>query len=81
MLREKLQRETGVPPDEIPLDASLEDLGADSLDVVELVMELEEEFDIRIPPEDAEQIRTVEDAIRSIQRILRERGEQGEPPE
>lgn len=41
----------------------VEDLGADSLDTVELVMALEEEFDIEIPDEDAEKIRTVKEAI------------------
>ena len=41
----------------------IEDLGADSLDVVELVMALEEEFDIEIPDEDAEKITTVQQAI------------------
>ncbi len=46
----------------------LDDLGADSLDIVELVMELEEEFHITIPDEEAEQIKTVEDAIRFIER-------------
>ncbi len=41
----------------------MDDLGADSLDTVELVMALEEEFDIEIPDEDAEKIQTVQDAI------------------
>jgi len=45
----------------------IEDLGADSLDVVELVMALEEEFDIEIPDEDAEGILTVGDAIKYIE--------------
>jgi len=45
----------------------IEDLGADSLDVVELVMALEEEFDIEIPDEDAEKILTVSDAIKYIE--------------
>lgn len=40
-----------------------EDLGADSLDIVELVMRLEEEFDIEIPDEDADNIKTVQDAV------------------
>ncbi|MGC9293290.1 MAG: acyl carrier protein [Acidobacteriaceae bacterium] len=43
-----------------------EDLGADSLDVVELVMQFEEAFDIEIPDEDAEKIKTVQDAINYI---------------
>ena len=45
----------------------IEDLGADSLDVVELVMALEEEFDIEIPDEDAENILTVGDALKYIE--------------
>ncbi|MDW7711020.1 MAG: acyl carrier protein [Deferrisomatales bacterium] len=45
----------------------IDDLGADSLDTVELVMALEEEFDQEIPDEDAEKIRTVQDAINYIQ--------------
>jgi acyl carrier protein len=47
--------------------AFIEDLGADSLDVVELVMALEEEFDIDIPDEEAEDIKTVGDAVRYIE--------------
>ena len=47
--------------------ATFEDLGADSLDIVELVMALEEEFDQEIPDEDAEKIRTVGDAVKYIQ--------------
>ncbi len=53
-----------VDDDQVTETASFEDdLGADSLDVVELVMGLEEEFDIEIPDEDAEQIKTVEAAV------------------
>jgi acyl carrier protein len=56
-----------VSEDEVTSQASfVEDLGADSLDVVELVMGLEEEFDIEIPDEDAEKIATVQDAISYI---------------
>ena len=56
-----------VSEDEVTPNASfVEDLGADSLDVVELVMGLEEEFDIEIPDEDAEKIATVQDAISYI---------------
>jgi acyl carrier protein len=47
----------------------VEDLGADSLDVVELVMALEEKFDIEIPDEDAEKIATVNDAMKFIENI------------
>lgn len=49
-----------------PTASFVDDLGADSLDVVELVMGLEEEFDIEIPDEDAEKIATVGDAISYI---------------
>jgi len=58
----------GVDEDEVTMEASfIEDLGADSLDIVELVMALEEEFDIVIPDEDAEKIRTVGQAVKYIQ--------------
>jgi acyl carrier protein len=56
-----------VNEDEVTAAASfVDDLGADSLDVVELVMGLEEEFDVEIPDEDAEKISTVEDAVKYI---------------
>lgn len=54
----------GVSEADVKLDASfVDDLGADSLDIVELIMALEEEFEAEIPDEDAEKIRTVQDAI------------------
>jgi acyl carrier protein len=57
-------------PAEVKEDSRfIEDLGADSLDVVELVMALEEKFDIEIPDEDAEKILTVSDAIKYIENI------------
>jgi len=57
----------GVDAEEVNPDASfVEDLGADSLDTVELVMALEEEFEIEIPDEDAEKITTVSQAISYI---------------
>jgi len=57
----------GVSADEVVPEASfVDDLGADSLDLVELVMVLEEEFNKEIPDEDAEKIRTVQDAINYI---------------
>jgi len=52
------------------LETTFEDLGADSLDVMDLIMELEQEFDIEIPDEDAENIRTIEDTINYIQSRL-----------
>ena len=63
-VREIIVNELGVEPDKVKDDASfVEDLGADSLDTVELVMAFEEEFGVDIPDEDAEQMRTVGDAI------------------
>ena len=54
----------GVKQEQVTNDASfVDDLGADSLDTVELVMAFEEAFEIEIPDEDAEKIRTVQDAI------------------
>ena len=58
----------GVDESEVKLEASFrDDLGAESLDVVELVMELEDEFDMEISDEDAEKIATVGDAISYIE--------------
>ena len=58
----------GVDESDVKLEASFrDDLGADSLDVVELVMELEDEFDMEISDEDAEKIATVGDAISYIE--------------
>ena len=58
----------GVDADEVSPAASFtDDLGADSLDIVELVMAFEEEFSIEIPDEDAESIATVQDAINYIE--------------
>ncbi|MDG2018714.1 MAG: acyl carrier protein [Porticoccaceae bacterium] len=58
----------GVKEDDVQSTSSfVEDLGADSLDTVELIMALEEEFDAEIPDEDAEKIATVKDAVDYIQ--------------
>ena len=57
----------GVAEDEIKTTTSfIEDLGADSLDIVELVMAMEEEFEVEIPDEEAENIKTVADAVNYI---------------
>lgn len=59
----------GVEKDQIKLETSfINDLGADSLDTVELVMELEEEFDINIPDDAAEKIQTVGEAVNHIEK-------------
>ena len=61
---ELISESLGVAPKEVVPDASfIDDLGADSLDIVEMVMLIEKQFDIEIPDEDAEKISTVQDAI------------------
>ena len=52
----------------------IEDIGADSLDIVELVMELEEEFDIQIPDDQAEKIKTVGEAVEYIKAAVKNKG-------
>ena len=62
----------GVSVDEVVPKASfIDDLGADSLDIVELVMSMEEEFDLEIPDEDAEKIQTIGDVIAYLEERLR----------
>lgn len=66
-VKEIITEQLGVEESTVVPEASfMDDLGADSLDTVELVMALEEEFDIEIPDEDAEKIQTVNDAIEYI---------------
>jgi acyl carrier protein len=67
-VRQIVADQLGVDVDEVTPEASfVDDLGADSLDTVELVMALEEEFGLEIPDEDAEKILTVGDAIKYIE--------------
>jgi len=67
-VKEVIVRELAVPESQVTEEASFDgDLKADSLDVVELVMALEDEFDLEIPEEDAEQITTVGAAVRYIE--------------
>ncbi len=59
-----IAEQLGVSKEEVVPEASfIDDLGADSLDIVELVMAMEEEFDIEIPDDDAEKIQTIGDAV------------------
>ncbi len=66
-IRDRIVEQLNVEPEQVTPEASFEDdLGADSLDLVELIMALEEEFGISIPDEDAEKIKTVGDAVAYI---------------
>ncbi len=67
-VKEVIVRELSVPESWVTESATFEgDLKADSLDVVELVMALEDEFDVDIPEEDAQRIQTVGDAVRYLE--------------
>jgi acyl carrier protein len=69
-VKQIVAEQLGVDEDQVTEDASfMDDLGADSLDTVELVMALEEEFDIEISDEDAEKIQTVQNAIDYIGKL------------
>ncbi len=60
-----------VDPDEITMETTFaDDLGADSLDVFQIIMGIEEEFDIEVPPEEAENITTVEEAVTLIKNAI-----------
>lgn len=67
-IKEVVVEQLSVNPDEVKEDAKfVEDLGADSLDVVELVMALEEKFDIEIPDDEAEKIQTLSDVVAYVE--------------
>ncbi len=67
-VKEVVVEQLNVNPDEVKMESKfVEDLGADSLDVVELVMALEEKFNIEIPDDQAEKIQTVGDAVKYIE--------------
>ena len=70
-IKEIIIDKLGVDESEVVADANFtNDLGADSLDTVELIMEFEKDFDLSIPDEDAESIATVADAVKYIQEKL-----------
>jgi acyl carrier protein len=67
-VKEVIVEQLGVDPERVKIEASfIDDLGADSLDIVELVMAMEEEFGIEIPDEDAEKLKTVGDVSNYLQ--------------
>ena len=66
-VRDIVVEQLGVEEDEVTMESSfIDDLGADSLDIVELIMALEEEFEIEVPDEEAEKITTVGDVVEYI---------------
>ena len=66
-VRDIVVEQLGVEPVEVAIDSTfIDDLGADSLDIVELIMAFEEEFNIEIPDEAAEKIKTVQDVVTYI---------------
>ncbi|MFH0778973.1 MAG: acyl carrier protein [Candidatus Eisenbacteria bacterium] len=72
-VKQIIMDQLGVSTEQVTPEASfIDDLGADSLDTVELVMALEEEFDIEIPDEDAEKLRTVQDALDYLKKHVKE---------
>ena len=67
-VKDIIVEQLGVKPDQVTPEAKfIEDLGADSLDTVELVMALEEEFEIEVPDEQAEKLQTVGDVIKYVE--------------
>lgn len=70
-LKKVIAEVLNVDPEEIAMESTfMDDLGADSLDVFQIVMGIEEEFDIEIPAEEAEKITTVEEAVELIKKAL-----------
>ncbi len=69
-VKDLVSKQLSVNEKQVTAEASfIEDLGADSLDTVELIMSLEEKFDIEISDEDAEKIKTVQDVVEYIEKI------------
>jgi len=68
-VKDIIVEQLNVTPDQVKNDAKfIEDLGADSLDTVELVMAFEEEFDIEVPDEEAEKLQCVDDIVKYIEK-------------
>jgi acyl carrier protein len=74
-VKDIIVEQLGVNPEQVTSQASfIEDLGADSLDIVELVMAFEEEFSVEVPDEDAEKLQTVGDVINYIKQRAKQQG-------
>jgi len=71
-VKEIIAEQLNIDEEEVKPEASfIDDLGADSLDTVELIMAFEEEFDLEIPDEEAEKIKTVQDAVEHIKKHVK----------
>lgn len=71
-IREIISDKLGVDIEDISMNTSFEDLGADSLDIVELIMAIEEEYDIQVSDEEAEKAKTVGDVVNYINTLVNE---------
>jgi acyl carrier protein len=72
-IKEIIVEQLGVAAEEVVPEASfIDDLGADSLDIVELVMAIEEEWGLEIPDDDAEKIQTIQDAINYVEERVKD---------
>ena len=70
-VKEVIMDQLAAEDDAVKMETSfIDDLGADSLDIVELIMAIEEEFDIEVPDEEAEKISTVQDAVSYIEDVI-----------
>lgn len=79
-VKDIIVEQLGVNPEQVTPQASfIEDLGADSLDIVELVMAFEEEFGVEVPDEDAEKLQTVGDVVTYIKERANKGGSGGAP--
>ncbi|MSN96468.1 acyl carrier protein [Campylobacter sp. FMV-PI01] len=69
-VRDVVVEQLNVNPEAVKMESKIiEDLGADSLDVVELIMALEEKFDVEIPDSDAEKLISIEDVVKYIEKL------------
>jgi len=71
-IREIIADKLGVSEDEVTMDTTFEDLGADSLDIVELIMAIEEEYDITVADDEAEKAKSVGDVVNYINTLVGE---------
>ena len=70
-IRKLLSEQLDIDPEEITMDSTLlEDLGADSIELVDLVMSVEEEYDIEVPDDALDDIRTVGDAVNYLENLI-----------